>query len=151
MDVFHPFRRSETEVERDRAEVEAQGQAEGPSEPAVGDATNDATPPVDRSATPTVPSATKSNHEMAREILENLGKPQPNERALSLIGPSDLLDRLEEAKTGKSKIKAGRLYVAANPDETSERMVEVLGSNDWPSGTVAKATAILEAHPVGGA
>ena len=134
----HPFKQSQTEVEREQAEVEAKREAES----AVGNASNDATPPVDR-------SATKSNHEMAREILENLGKPGSNEGPRSSIGPSDLIDQLESSKTGKSKIEAGRAYVTANSEATSEDMVKALGSNGWPPGTVAKATAILEANPAG--
>ena len=62
----------------------------------------------------------------------------------------ELIDQLEASKTGKSKIKAGRAYVDANPDTTSEEMVRALGSNPrdrrigyWPPGTVAKAWGIL--------
>ena len=141
----NPFSRSDAEVKRNKAEIEAAlapksaGNADGASDP----------PAVEPSAT-----ATKSEPTVEAPTIV---------APLSAIVPSDLLDRLEEAKTGESKIKAGRAYVAANPDTTSEDMVKALGSNPrdhsgggrlrtigyWPSGTVAKATAILEAHPAG--
>lgn len=150
MDLLHPFRRPETEVERDQAEVEAQGQAERPSESAAGNSANDATP-TESGATAPEPKPTVESQAIVGP--------------LSKIGPSELLDRLETAKTGKAKIEAGRAFVKANPDAISERMVEVLGTKPrdrrgagklravgyWPSGTVAKATAILQASPRGGA
>lgn len=142
----NPFRRRDPEVERDRADVESEGQAELAPE-ARGDGSNDASP----SAAATEPEPTV--------------EPQINVGPLSSIGPSELLDRLEASKTGKAKIEAGRAFVKANPDERSERMVAVLGSNPrdrsgggklraagyWPPGTVRKATDILQASPAGGA
>lgn len=145
----HPFRERDTEVERDNTDVESEGEA-GSSVEATGNGAND--------SAPAEPSATANEPEPKVEPQINVGR-------ISSIGPSELLDRLEAAKTGKAKIAAGRAFIEANPDEVSERMVEVLGSNPrdrtgggkdravgyWPGGTVRKANAILQASPRGGA
>ena len=145
----NPFRQRNTEVEREEAEVEAQGQGE--SAPETDDHGNKFYPTGNDSGV-VEPSATATQPEPPAIVAP-----------LSAIGPSELIDQLEASKTGKSKIKAGRDYITANPEATSEDMVRALGSNPrdrrgagklraigyWPPGTVAKATAILEANPAG--
>lgn len=168
----HPFKQRDAEVERDKADVESQGQAGLPEESAGNGANgandaNDATP-VEPSATATQPKPTvgaphevpQTSHTIVHGGEETIVGP------LSSIGPSELLDRLKEAGTGKSKIEAGRAFILAHKGmTTSEDMVEALGSNPrdhsgggklravgyWPAGTVRKATAILQASLAGGA
>lgn len=124
----NPFRRSEAEVKRNKADIEA---ALAPKAEGMGDGSNVA-PPAE-------PTATEPDASL--DARAKLGP-------LSSIGPSELLDRLEASKTGKAKIEAGRDYAKAVPEATSEDLVVVMGNRGlWPSGTVRKATAILQASP----
>ena len=158
----HPFTQGETEPSSAAAEAEHElGQDD---DLALTDDEATGSPPIEPSEPTADPPA---EAEPPVEVDPPASDPEPivespsNVGPLSAIGPSELLDRLKASKTGKAKIAAGRAFIEANPDERSERMVEVLGSNPrdrggagklravgyWPAGTVRKAAAILKASP----